>query len=144
MTYKYRIHHVLLGCVVLLSLAIVALLVLSLTGGVFFYSLLTSATEPGPAERICNNLVAEEFAERNQCIISQSQTIYIPGYFPIGEVNLDYVSIGMRGFKLLKFTKSNTCEGNKEFVRATYLIGSRDNVTFLFCNKILQAIVYDD
>jgi hypothetical protein len=143
MYYKDTNRYILLGCIGLLVLIAVALPILLLVGGVFS-SVLATTNEPSAAERICDNLVAERLIEHRECVTDRSQTVYIPNYFPIGEVDFDYVSVGMRGFKLLKSTRSNACEGNKEFTRVTYLTGTTDNATFLFCGGILENIVYDD
>ncbi len=101
--------------------------------------------EPSAPQRICENLVAEGLIERERCFTADiQQTVYIPIYFPIGEVTVDYVSTGMDGFELLSFTQSNNCKSGEELIVAHYLTGTTDSVYFGFCNNVLVNVTYDD
>lgn len=120
------------GCVVMLG------------AGLFFVVLWTQYRSP--SEQICQNLVNAKLRESALCYKGNNQYEYIPFYFPVGKVSLNFVMTGMSEFEQVDFSKNlgNVCSNGKTGTITIYKIANNTHVRFRFCNMILSDIFFYD
>lgn len=114
--------------------------------------LISNWFQSSPSEQICNSLIREDLIDSNeQCIKSNYPYVYIPWYFPVNQVDVEYVNKGMHGFEILDLSIGERCSDGRELevlyygLTKDFFIGTYvETVDFAFCDGLLTTIRHHD
>ena len=97
-------------------------------------------------DKVCHNLVeAGYLSDEIVCHSTDYWEDAMDPMFPVGEVDLDYVTAGMKGFRQnQKFTfNDRTCENGLDIWYQT-IEGIDEYVEFIFCDEVLiQYVIHN-